>query len=294
MTNIGFIGLGNMGFPMAANLVKAGHNVMGFDLSSDALAQFTKIGGIASLSAADAVKDADIVITMLPAGKHVEAVYCGENGLISVSKPNTLFLDSSTIDVETARKVATQVTKSGRFMMDSPVSGGVAAAVAGTLTFMCGGSEKSFANAKEILGIIGGNIIHAGSSGAGQAAKICNNMMLGIQMISVCEAFAMADALGLERQKLFDIANAASGQCWSLSKYCPVPGPVPTTPANNDYEPGFAAAMMLKDLRLADDAAKAAGVDNKIGQKAKELYEAMSEAGMDNKDFSGYFKFMTQ
>ena len=179
-------------------------------------------------------------------------------------------------------------------MMDTPVSGGVAAAAAGTLTFMCGGADEAFAKAKTALDIVGGNIIHAGKSGTGQAAKICNNMMLGIQMISVCEAFAMADALGLERQKLFDISSAASGQCWSLTTYCPVPDIIPTTPANNDYKPGFAVAMMLKDLRLAADAAEAMGVDTQIGQKAKQLYEAMSLQGMDAMDFSGYFEFLTK
>lgn len=294
MTNIGFIGLGNMGGPMAANLVKAGHHVTGFDLSPDALTAFENIGGVKASSAIDAVIDADVVITMLPAGKHVEAVYCGEGGLINAAKTGTLFLDSSTIDVETTRKVAAQGTAANMLMMDTPVSGGVGAAVAGTLTFMCGGSDEAFAKAKPILDVVGGNIIHAGASGTGQAAKICNNMMLGIQMISVCEAFAMADALGLERQKLYDISSKASGQCWSLTTYCPVPGPIPTTPANNDYEPGFATAMMLKDLRLAADAAKAVGVNTQIGQKAKELYEAMSEAGQDGKDFSAYFEFMSQ
>ena len=294
MTNIGFIGLGNMGSPMAANLIKAGHHVTGFDLSADALAAFKAIGGIPASSAIDAVIDADIVITMLPAGKHVDAVYCGEGGLLTAAKSGTLFLDSSTIDVETARKVASAASDANMLMMDTPVSGGVGAAIAGTLTFMCGGSDEAFAKAKPILDVVGGNIIHAGASGTGQAAKICNNMMLGIQMISVCEAFAMADALGLDRQKLYDISSKASGQCWSLTTYCPVPGPIPTTPANNDYEPGFATAMMLKDLRLAADAAKAVGVNTQIGQKAKELYEAMSEAGLDNKDFSAYFEFMSQ
>lgn len=294
MTNIGFIGLGNMGGPMAANLVKAGHHVTGFDLSVDALAAFKTIGGIPASSALDAVIDAEIVITMLPAGKHVDAVYCGENGLLAAAQQGTLFLDSSTIDVETARKVATEAENANMQMMDTPVSGGVAAAAAGTLTFMCGGSNEAFAKAEPILEIVGGNIIHAGASGTGQAAKICNNMMLGIQMISVCEAFAMADALGLDRQKLYDISSKASGQCWSLTTYCPVPGPIPTTPANNDYAPGFAAAMMLKDLRLAADAAQSLGVNTQIGQKAKELYEAMSEAGLDNKDFSAYFEFMSQ
>ena len=294
MTNIGFIGLGNMGSPMAANLIKAGHHVTGFDLSADALAAFKAIGGIPASSAIDAIIDADIVITMLPAGKHVDAVYCGEGGLLTAAKSGTLFLDSSTIDVETARKVASAASDANMLMMDTPVSGGVGAAIAGTLTFMCGGSDEAFAKAKPILDVVGGNIIHAGASGTGQAAKICNNMMLGIQMISVCEAFAMADALGLDRQKLYDISSKASGQCWSLTTYCPVPGPIPTTPANNDYEPGFATAMMLKDLRLAADAAKAVGVNTQIGQKAKELYEAMSEAGLDNKDFSAYFEFMSQ
>lgn len=294
MTNIAFIGLGNMGGPMAENLVKAGHEVHGFDLSADALSGFKNIGGITASSAAEAVERSQVVITMLPAGKHVEAVYCGQDGLIAAAQVGTLFLDSSTIDVDTARKVATAAKNAEMLMMDTPVSGGVAAAVSGGLTFMCGGSEAAFETAKPILNIVGGNIIHAGDSGAGQAAKICNNMMLGIQMISVCEGFAMADALGLDRQKLFDISSAASGQCWSLTTYCPVPEPIATTPANNDYKPGFAVAMMLKDLRLAADAAEAAGVNTQIGQKAKELYQAMSDAGLDNKDFSAYFEFLSQ
>lgn len=293
MTNIGFIGLGNMGLPMATNLVNAGHTVKGFDLSEDALKAFEVIGGVVVKTDVDAVTDAEIVITMLPAGKHVEQVYCGENGLIAAAPESCLFLDSSTIDVDTARMVAEVAEQSNRVMMDTPVSGGVAAAAAGTLTFMCGGSDEAFQKAKPILEVVGGKIIHAGANGTGQAAKICNNMMLGIQMISVCEAFAMADALGLERQKLFDISSAASGQCWSLTSYCPVPGPIPTTPANNNYEPGFAVAMMLKDLRLAADAAQSVGVDTVIGRKAKELYEQMDEAGLAGKDFSAYFEFLT-
>ncbi|NRA86735.1 MAG: 3-hydroxyisobutyrate dehydrogenase [Rhizobiales bacterium] len=291
MTNIGFIGLGNMGGPMANNLVKAGHKVKGFDLSEEALIKFKKIGGLAAKTANEAVSDAEIIITMLPTGKHVEQVYCGENGLIAAAPENSLFLDSSTIDVDTARNVAEVAKKSNRMMMDTPVSGGVVAA-AGTLTFMCGGSDEAFQKAKPILEIVGAKIIHAGAIGTGQAAKICNNMMLGIQMISVCEAFAMADALGLERQKLFDISSAASGQCWSLTTYCPVPGPIPTTPANNNYEPGFAVAMMLKDLHLAADAAEKLGVNTSIGQKAKELYEQMDEAGLAGKDFSAYFEYL--
>lgn len=292
MTNIGFIGLGNMGSPMAKNLVNAGHHVKGYDLSETALAEFEKIGGVAASSAVDAVIDSEIVITMLPAGKHVDAIYCGAEGLIQAAKANTLFLDSSTIDVETARKVTAEAVKAGHMMMDVPVSGGVVAAVAGSLTFMCGGTEEAFAKAQSILDVVGGNIIYAGASGAGQAAKICNNMMLGIQMASVCEAFALADALGLERQKLFDISSTASGQCWSLTTYCPVPEPIATTPANNDYEPGFAVAMMLKDLRLAADAAESVGVDTQIGQKARDLYQKMSDSGLDHKDFSAYFEFI--
>lgn len=293
MMDIGFIGLGNMGAPMAANLLKAGHKVTGFDLSETMLKNFEAAGGLVAKSAAQAVSTAEIVITMLPAGKHVEQVYCGSDGLIEASTNNCVFLDCSTIDVETSRKVAQAAQDAGRMMMDTPVSGGVTAAVAGSLTFMCGGSEAAFQTAKPILDVIGGNIIHAGDSGTGQAAKICNNMMLGIQMISVCESFAMADALGLDRQKLFDISSAASGQCWSLTSYCPVPGPVPTTPANNDYKAGFAVAMMLKDMRLAADAANAVGVDTILGQKAKDLYAKMDEAGLAEKDFSAYFEFLT-
>lgn len=286
MTAIGFIGLGNMGGPMAANLVKAGHVVKGFDLSQEALNTATAAGIETVSDILDAVKDVDVVITMLPAGQHVRSVYCEASGLIANVASGTLFIDCSTIDVATARAVAQQAEQSGLAMVDAPVSGGVGGAVAGTLTFMVGGSDEGFARAEPYLQVMGKNIIHAGSAGNGQAAKICNNMILGISMVAVSEAFVLAEKLGLDAQKLYDISSTASGQCWSLTNYCPVPGPVPTSPANNDYKAGFTVAMMLKDMRLSQDAASSNGVVTPLGEQAMKLYADFSDDGKSDKDFS--------
>ncbi|BBE32875.1 3-hydroxyisobutyrate dehydrogenase [Sphingosinicella microcystinivorans] len=287
---IAFIGLGNMGSGMAANLAKAGYAVRAFDLSVDALARAKGDGCAVAASAAEAVSDADAVVTMLPAGKHVEAVYNGD--VFGAAKPGALFMDCSTIDVVTARKVVEAATTQGFAMVDAPVSGGVAAASGGTLTFMVGGTDEAFARAEPILACMGKAVIHAGSAGAGQAAKICNNMLLGISMIGTCEAFALAEKLGLDPQVFFDISSKASGQCWSMTSYCPVPGPVPTAPSNRDYEGGFAAALMLKDLKLAMEAAAAANAATPLGTQAEALYQTFSNLGGAAKDFSGIIKLL--
>ena len=250
MARIGFIGLGNMGLPMAQNLLKAGHTVEGVDVSSTAVDKLKASGGTGVETAKTAAARADVVITMLPSGKEVREVYLGSSGIIENANAGTLLIDCSTIDVETARAVAAAAEKQGLLMLDAPVSGGVGGATAGTLTFMVGGSAQAFARAESILQKMGKTIVHAGGAGNGQAAKICNNMILGVSMIAVSEAFVLAEKLGLDHQKLFDISSKSSGQCWSLTTYCPVPGPVPTSPANRDYQAGFTAAMMLKDLKL--------------------------------------------
>jgi len=290
MAVIGFIGLGNMGGPMAANLVKAGHEVRGFDLSADALEIAKKAGVDAGDNMGAVVKDVDVVITMLPAGKHVKAVYCEDRGLIASVGKNTLLIDCSTIDVETSREVAGKAEQAGLLMVDAPVSGGVGGAQAGTLTFMVGGSEAAFTQAEPYLAVMGKNIIHAGGAGNGQAAKICNNMVLGVTMIAVSEAFVLAEKLGLDKQKLFDISSTASGQCWALTSYCPVPGPLPASPANRDYQAGFTVAMMLKDLRLAQEAANASGATTPLGREAMNLYTEYDESGNSQLDFSAIVK----
>ncbi|MBL4757091.1 MAG: 3-hydroxyisobutyrate dehydrogenase [Rhizobiales bacterium] len=292
MAKIGFIGLGNMGGPMAANLINAGHEVCGFDLSASAIEDFKTNGGNAVANTSDLVKDVDVVVTMLPAGTHVRSVYTGDKGILSGAKPGTLFIDSSTIDVQSARAVAVAAEAAGMLMVDAPVSGGTGGATAGTLTFMVGGPDEAFAKANEYLEIMGKTIVHAGGAGNGQAAKICNNMILGISMIAVSEAFVLAEKLGLDHQKLFDIASTASGQCWSMTTYCPVPGPVPTSPANRDYEAGFTAAMMLKDLKLAQDAANASGASTPLGAEAAQLYNLYAGSGEAGTDFSGIIKFL--
>ena len=266
MANIAFIGLGNMGGPMAANLVKAGHKVQGFDLAQ-ASKDAAKADGVGiAASAGEAVKEAQVVITMLPAGKHVLGVW--KEIIPSVGK-NTLMIDCSTIDVESARLAHAHATEHNLPSIDAPVSGGTGGAKGATLTFMCGGTAAAFAAAKPVLENMGKKVVHCGEAGAGQAAKICNNMILGISMIGVSEAFALGEKLGLSHQALFDVASTSSGQCWSLTTYCPVPGPVPASPANNEYKPGFAAALMLKDLRLSQEAAKAAGAATPLGGLAK-------------------------
>jgi 3-hydroxyisobutyrate dehydrogenase len=284
MTRIAFIGLGNMGSGMSANLAKAGHEVIAFDLSADAMARAEEQGMTPAASAADAVKDADAVITMLPAGKHVRDVYM--EAILPNAPKDALLIDCSTIDVDSARTVARDASMQGFRAADAPVSGGTAAAAGGTLTFMVGCREQDFAEIEKVLQPMAKAVIRAGDSGAGQAAKICNNMLLGISMIATCEAFALAEGLGLDAQKFFDIASKASGQCWSLTSYCPWPGPVPTAPSNRNYEGGFAAAMMLKDLKLAQDAADATGAPTPLGGAAEALYDELNQRGYGNKDFS--------
>jgi len=292
MTTIGFIGLGNMGLPMALNLVKAGHAVKGVDVQDAAVERFAASGGSGVKSIAEACAGADVVMTMLPAGEQVRIVYRGESGLIANAQRDALLIDCSTIDVETARAVAQAAQEHGLAMLDAPVSGGVAGAQAGTLTFMVGGTEMAFARAKPILEAMGKTIVHAGGPGNGQAAKICNNMILGVSMIAVSEAFVLAEKLGLDHQKLFDISSKSSGQCWSLTSYCPVPGPVPTSPANRDYQAGFTAAMMLKDLKLSQDAAKATGTKTQLGANAARIYTQYVESGETARDFSGIIRFI--
>jgi len=291
MANIGFIGLGNMGLPMALNLVKAGHAVAGNDVTPKGMEALAAAGGKAAKSVSQAA-EADIVVTMLPAGQHVREVYLGANGILAKAKKGTLFIDSSTIDVETARAVAAEAEKKGMLMIDAPVSGGVGGAQGGTLTFMVGGPDAAFEKAKPILEKMGKTIVHAGGAGAGQAAKICNNMILGISMIAVSEAFVLAEKLGLDKQKLFDISSKSSGQCWSMTSYCPVPGPVPASPANRDYQAGFTAAMMLKDLKLAQEAAKSAGASTPLGAEAAGIYDRYVDAGEGGRDFSGIIRFI--
>ena len=288
MARIGFIGVGTLGGPMALNLMqKGGYAVTVFDLSADAVARCVAAGATAADSAVGVVRDADAVVTMLPAGDHVKRIYLGAWGILAAARRGTLFIDSSTIDVESARVVGKAAADADMDMVDAPVSGGTAGAAAATLTFMVGGPEKSFARAEPILQAMGKTVVHAGDSGNGQAAKICNNMILGISMIAVSEAFVLAEKLGLDHQRLFDISSKSSGQCWSLTSYCPVPGPVPASPANRGYKPGFAADMMLKDLRLAQAAAKGAGAHTALGEHAMQLYEKFSGAGQGGADFSG-------
>jgi 3-hydroxyisobutyrate dehydrogenase len=292
MTSIGFIGLGNMGLPMSANLVKAGHTVTGFDLVAAAREAAGKAGVTVAASAAEAVADKDIVITMLPAGRHVLEAYCGDGGILESARPGTLLIDCSTIEVDAARQFHAAAAEAGFASLDAPVSGGVAGAEAATLTFMAGGEEGAFARGEPILALMGKKIVHCGPAGAGQAAKICNNMILGISMIGVSEAFILAEHLGLSHQALFDVASTSSGQCWSITSYCPVPGPVPASPANRDYQPGFAAALMLKDLRLSQAAAQASGSPTPLGAAATQLYALFDAAGYAGRDFSGIIEWL--
>ena len=284
MARIGFIGLGNMGGGMAANLAKAGHDVRAFDLSEDALVRAEAAGCLRARDAAAAVDGAEAVVTMLPAGAHVEQTYAA---ILPALAPGAVLIDCSTIDVATAKRVADQATAAGFMAVDAPVSGGIAAATAGTLTFMVGGAPEAYARAEPILRQMGKAVIHAGASGAGQAAKICNNMILGATMVATCEAFVLADRLGLDAKAFYDIASVSSGQSWSMTSYCPVPGVGPETPADRGYEGGFAAALMLKDLRLSQQAAAETGADTPMGARAAELYEAMVAAGQGGTDFSG-------
>jgi 3-hydroxyisobutyrate dehydrogenase len=292
MAKVGFIGLGNMGLPMAENLIKMGHAVSGFDVNEDAGARLAAGGGTKVQSIAEVCTDAEAVITMLPAGEHVREVYLGEGGVLAAVAPGTLLIDSSTIDVETARRVAQAAQAKGLAMVDAPVSGGVAGAQAATLTFMVGGEDDAFERARPLLEGMGKTIVHAGGAGNGQAAKICNNMILGASMIVVAEAFLLAEKLGLDAQKLFDISSKSSGQCWSMTSYCPVPGLVPTSPANRDYKAGFTAAMMLKDLKLAQAAARATRATTPLGAGAAAVYERFVDSGDGGIDFSGIFRHL--
>jgi 3-hydroxyisobutyrate dehydrogenase len=289
MSRIAFIGLGNMGGPMAANLVKAGHEVVGFDLVAVLRDAAAENGVKIAASAAEAAAEAAVAITMLPAGKHVVAVW---SEIVGAAKASNLFIDCSTVDVESARKSHALAKAAGLRSVDAPVSGGVAGATAGSLTFMCGGAADAFAAAKPILEKMGKRIVHCGEAGAGQAAKICNNMILGATMIATAEAFLLAEKLGLSHQALFDVASTSSGQSWSLTSYCPVPGPVTASPANNGYKPGFAAALMLKDLKLSQEAALGAGAATPMGAAAAELYALFNAAGHAGDDFSGIINFL--
>ncbi|WP_313604479.1 3-hydroxyisobutyrate dehydrogenase [Rhizobium sp.] len=291
MTRIAFIGLGNMGGPMAANLVKAGHSVSGFDLSEASVKSATEAGVTAAASLTEAVRDAECVITMLPKGQHVVSVW---TDLATLVTEGTLLIDCSTVDVESAKKAHGLAGIMNCPSLDAPVSGGTTGAAAGTLTFMVGGSDAAFTAGKPILEAMGKKIVHCGGNGAGQAAKICNNMILGISMIGVAEAFVLAEKLGLSHQALFDVASTSSGQCWSLTTYCPVPGPVPTSPANNDYKPGFAAALMLKDLMLSQEAASQTGTRTPLGAHAAELYKAFENTGHGAEDFSAIIHMLRQ
>lgn len=289
MSNIAFIGLGHMGGPMAANLVKAGHRVRAFDLVPAALETARTSGVEIAESGTDAVASADIVITMLPAGRHVIAAYGTDDapGLLAAARPGTLFIDSSTIAVDEARAAAAAAVAAGHRALDAPVSGGVVGAENATLAFMVGGEESDFTAARPVLEAMGRRIVHCGGAGLGQAAKVCNNMILGISQIAVAEAFVLGERLGLSHQALFDVASNASGQCWALTTNCPVPGPVPASPANRDYQPGFAGALMSKDLGLAEQAIDLTGVDAKLGRLARAIYGAYADGPGAGEDFSG-------
>jgi 3-hydroxyisobutyrate dehydrogenase len=289
MTKIAFIGLGNMGGPMAGNLAKAGYRVAGFDLSSVSCEAAKAEGCSIAASAAAAVEGADVIVTMLPMGKHVLGVW---SEIAAKAKAGALLIDSSTIDVDSANAAHAIAQKAGLMSLDAPVSGGTGGAKGATLTFMCGGTDSAFAAAKPILEKMGKKIVHCGGAGAGQAAKICNNMILGATMIATAEAFVLGEKLGLTHQALFDVASTSSGQSWSLTSYCPVPGPVPTSPANNGYKPGFAAALMLKDLKLAQQAAASAGASVPMGGVAAQLYALFAAAGHEGEDFSGIVNFL--
>jgi 3-hydroxyisobutyrate dehydrogenase len=289
---IAFIGLGNMGGPMAANLIKAGHEVQGYDLVPAGVAALVAAGGSAAAGLAQCVRGAELVLTMLPAGAQVRQAYLGADGIIAAAAKGAALVDSSTIDVESARAVAEAAAGKGFDMLDAPVSGGVGGATAATLTFMVGGSAAAFARALPVLQAMGKTIVHAGASGNGQGAKICNNMMLAVSMIGVCEGFALAEKLGIDWQVLFDISSKSSGQSWAMTSYCPVPGPVPASPANRDYAAGFTTAMMLKDLKLAQQAAQQAGAATPLGAAAEALFQMLANAGMGPKDFSSMFRLL--
>ena len=292
MAAIAFIGLGHMGLPMVRNLLRAEHQVVGHDVVVAALDAAGRAGARVAGSVPEAVAGAECVITMLPEGRHVRDVYLGEHGVIACIEPETLLIDCSTIDVDSARAVNRAATERGSEVLDAPVSGGVAGAENATLTFMVGGSDQGVGRARPILEQMGKRVVHCGEAGAGQAAKICNNMLLGISMIGVCEAFVLADRLGLPANKLFEVSSQSSGQCWSLTNYCPVPGPVPSSPANREYRAGFTAAMMAKDLRLAQDAAQSVDAPTPMGAQARSLYALFANRGHGGLDFSAIIRMI--
>ena len=291
MARIGFIGLGNMGGPMARNLLKAGHEVRGFDLSPAALEAFAAAGGTVVSGGVAAAEGAEFLVTMLPAGKHVRDTYLSQSGLAAATAPGAVLIDSSTIDVATAREVAAAMP---RPMLDAPVSGGTMGAENGTLAFMVGGPKDAFDKAQPVFQAMGKTIVHCGGPGNGQVVKACNNMMLAVTMIGTCEAFIMAEKLGVSAQTLFDVTSKATAQSWAITRYCPVPGPVPASPANRDYKPGFAAALMEKDLGLAQQAAADAGMTAAMGAKALALYQAFTAGGGAGQDFSGIIEMLRQ
>lgn len=292
MVRVSFIGLGHMGNPMAHNLLKAGFEVKVFDISLSAMQALESHGATMATSLRDAAETADVIITMLQTGEQVSKICLSEDGLFQFARRNTIYIDSSSIDITTTRALHGIAEHANIKMVDAPVSGGVAAAEAGTLTFMVGGAEEAFLLAKPVLEKMGKKIVHAGIAGTGQAAKICNNLLLGISMIGVSEAFALAEKLGLEGKKFFEISSNASGQCWSMTSYCPVPGIVPTAPSNKNYEPGFMAKMMLKDLRLGQHAAESVSASIPLGASAAELYSLFVKQGFGEKDFSGIIEWL--
>lgn len=294
MAHIGFIGIGHMGGPMARNLMRAGHQVTISDPSAENVAVLTGQGAAQAANVAELAAGNEIIVSMLPSGKELRAVYLGDNGVIAQAKAGALLIDCSTTDVDSARAVADAAAERGLSFLDAPVSGGVAGAEAGSLTFMAGGDDKALAAAQPILMAMGKNVVHTGASGSGQAAKICNNLILGISMIGVCEAFVLAEQLGLAPDKLFAVSSTSSGQCWSLTTYCPVPGPVPSAPSNRNYQPGFAAKMMLKDLRLAIEAAENKKQAIDLGELAKNLYERFVQDGNGDRDFSAIIEDIRQ
>jgi len=290
MANIAFIGLGNMGTPMSHHLIRAGHVVTGFDLQAEALSKLTQEGGRAAPSIAEAVRDAQVVITMVPTGTQVRQVYEGEDGILHHARRDALLIDCSTIDVQTAQDVNAQAATQGFAMLDAPVSGAVPAAVDARLVFMVGGAEDAFVRAQPILALMGSSVIHVGPAGLGQAMKVCNNMMAGMSAITLSEALGLARRLGLQDQTVYDVMTRASGNCWMLQQYCPLPGPVPSAPSNRNYDPGFAMALMLKDMRLSQEAARAVGFDTPFAAQATALYESTVAQGHGGRDFSYMFK----
>ena len=290
MQSIGFIGLGHMGQPMAMNLVKAGFDVHVFDVVEDAATPLLNAGAKLATSVAEMAQAVDVIITSVQTGQQVEAICLGDQGVFNHARSGSYFIDCSSIDVDTARRLHKQAQDANIHMIDAPVSGGVKGAEAGSLTIMCGGASETFAAVRPILDVLGKNLVHAGPAGNGQVAKICNNMLLAISMIGVGEAFTLGERLGLDPKTLFEISSKSSGQCWSMTQYCPVPGCVEGVPSNNDYKPGFSSAMMLKDLHLSQDAAQSAQLDTQLGSLATRLYQQFNDSGHDNVDFSGIIK----